>query len=68
MMRYLAHDDPPDYEHEDPDAEESADAAAELAAIEAEEAHDRAGEAWQEAAYQPGVSDPAGTSGPRGLA
>ena len=56
-----ADDDPPDY---DPDpeadliAEEYAAADAELARIEAEEAHDRAGEQWQEAAYQPAPPDP----------
>jgi len=56
------YDDPPE---DDPDgaeaqriAEEYADAAAELARIEAEEAHDRAGEQWQEAAYQPAPPDP----------
>jgi hypothetical protein len=55
-------DDPPE---DDPDgaeaqriAEEYADAAAELARTEAEEAHDRAGEQWQEAAYQPADPDP----------
>ena len=55
------YDDPPDYDHEEAErGGEHAAAQRELAAIEAEEARDAAGEAWQEATYGPFNTGPGG--------